>query len=94
MVDAQILKVKNKPNARLTENIIRAYYTKMLEHEPVVIITTLVKEIKLNDDKIEITFNTPITKSPDDNQGSLFYSGTKQIGADERAQELQTDLYL
>lgn len=94
MVDAQILKVKNKPNARLTESIIWTYYTKMLEHEPVVIITTLVREIKLYDDKIEITLNTPITKSPDDNQGSLFYSGTKQIGSDERAQELQTDLYL
>lgn len=94
MVDAQILKVKNKPNARLTENMIRAYYTKMLEHEPVVIITTLVKEIKLYDDKIEVTFNTPIGKSPDDNQGFLFYSGTKQIGSDERVQELQADLYL
>ena len=34
----------------------------------------LVKEIRLYDDKIEMQFNSPILKSPDESQGFLLYT--------------------
>ena len=40
------------------------------------LVNYLVKEIKLYNDKIEITFNTPLRTSPD-KQGSSFLSTTR-----------------
>ena len=42
------------------------------------LIDYLIKEIKAFDDKIEITFNTPLRTSPD-NQGFSFLSKLKQV---------------
>ena len=42
-------------------------------------ISYLVKEIRLYDDKIEIQFNSPILKSPDSSQGFLLYTGFRKM---------------
>ena len=55
---------------------IKEFYVQALQKEPLALINYLVKEIKLYNDKIEITFNTPLRTSPD-KQGSSFLSTNK-----------------
>lgn len=43
------------------------------------LINLLIKEIVLYNDKIEIHYNNPTTKSPDESQGFLFYSDKGKI---------------
>lgn len=71
-----ILTEKNKSAIILTEKEIRDYYEEALKYETNLLITLLVKQIVLFDDKLEIHFNSPIEKSPDNNsQGFCFYKG-------------------
>lgn len=58
---------------KLTKEEITNYYKLALEKEPKILINYLVKEIKLFDDKIIITYNTP-NNSLDDSQGCCFYN--------------------
>ena len=46
-----------------------------MQAEKRLLVNLLIQEIVLYDDKIEIYFNNPTTKSPDDGQSFLFYSG-------------------
>ena len=72
-LESQILIEKSKLNFRITENDIKEYYLQALKKDPMDLVNYLVKEIKLYNDKIEITFNTPLRTSPD-KQGSSFLS--------------------
>ena len=78
-LDQQILIEQNKSNSKITENEIREYYNKALSRKIPFLINILIKEIKLYDDKMEITLYSPIKKSPDDNQGLLFYETITHI---------------
>ena len=49
---------------QISEDDIRKYYTKALQQEPAMLIEYLIQEIKMFNDKIEITFNNPINKGP------------------------------
>lgn len=40
----------------------------------------LIDKIVLFDDHIDNYFNSPITKSPDDGQGSYFYQNVRSLG--------------
>ena len=73
-LEKQILIEKSRTAVSCSEKEIREYYEKALRLEPMKLITYLVKEIILYDDKIEIHFNSPIKKSPDDERGFSFYS--------------------
>ena len=74
-LERQILIERSKTVIKLSERDIREYYEQALKLEPQMLINYLIKEIVLFDDKIEIHFNSPIRKSPDDdNQGFIFYS--------------------
>ena len=55
------------------------YYKSALKLEPLLLINYLVDEIILYNDRIEIRFTSPITKSPDDCQGFLLYSNSTTI---------------
>ncbi len=68
-LERQILIKKSKSNAKLSKENIQEYYLQALKLEPKLLIDYLIKEIRLYDDKIEITFNSPIKTSPDNNQG-------------------------
>lgn len=70
-IEHQILIEKNKEDIKLTESDIKKYYQLALTKESKVLVDYLIKEIKLFDDKIEITLNNPL-RSPD-NQGFSFY---------------------
>lgn len=63
----------------MTESEIRRFYEQALKDEPKMLINMLIKEIVLYDDKIEIYYNNPTTKSPDENQGFLLYVGKSKI---------------
>ena len=45
-----------------------------MQLEPKLLIDYLIQEIKVYEDKIEITFNSPIKTSPDKNQGFFIFS--------------------
>ncbi len=49
-----------------------------MQAEKRLLVNLLIQEIVLYDDK-EIYFNNPTTKSPDDGQGFLFYSGKSKM---------------
>ena len=62
----------------ITEEEIKEFYIQALQKEPLALINFLIKEIKLYNDKIEITFNSPIIKGPD-YQDPSFISSIKKI---------------
>ena len=63
----------------LSENDIREFYLQALRLEPKMLISSLVKQIILFDDKIQIQFNSPIKISPDDENRRGFTVSTKVI---------------
>ena len=77
-LDKKILIEKSKANIKISEEEIRKYYKSALEREPLALINYVIKEIKLYNDKVEITFNTP-TKNSDNSQGFSFLSINKSL---------------
>jgi len=77
-IERDMLIERSKTNIKTTKENIEKFYTEALKKEPLQLINYLVKEIKLYNDKIEITFNIPTMKSPD-NKGFSFLSTTKKL---------------
>lgn len=75
-IEREIVIEKSKMNIKINEEEIKAFYESALKKEPKILINYLIKEIKLYNDKVEITFNNPTIKSPN-NQGFSFLSLTK-----------------
>lgn len=97
-LDIKIIKERSKLSEKVTEQDIREYYEKALKYEAKLMIGYLVKEIRLYDDKIEIHFNSPIDKSPDESQGFLLYRGygnmqIKILKLQERVTILEVEIY-
>lgn len=78
-LERQILLEKAKTAIKVPESIMREYYRQALLLEPQMLINYLIKEIVLYDDRIEIYYNSPLTISPDESQGFLFYKGFKKM---------------
>ena len=78
-LEKKILIERSKTSVKITEQIIREFYAKALEYNSTLLINILIKEITLYDDKVKITFNSPLKHSPDDAQGFLFYTEINQI---------------
>ena len=72
-LDEKIAVERNKVAFLLTEDDMRRYYLTALRQEPQLLISTLVKEILLYDDKMVITYNTPLYEGSDENRGFCFY---------------------
>lgn len=71
---------RTEKQTSLSENEIRQFYELALQKEGYVLIRYLVKQVIVYNDKIEIEYNTPTKKSPDDeNQGFLFYNETVKV---------------
>ena len=77
-LEKEILIEQNRSITKITELDIKEFYIQALKLEPKTLINYLVKEIRAFDDKIEITFNSPLRTSPD-NQGFSFLSKLKQV---------------
>ena len=78
-LERQILVERSKQSIKIPESEIRQFYTQALRDEKRLLVNLLIQEIVLYDDKIETYFKNPTTKSPDDGQGFLFYSGKGKI---------------
>lgn len=78
-LEKKLLLEKSKVSIKVTENDIREFFVEALKLEPKLMISYLVKEIKLYDDKIEIYFNSPITKGPDNSQGFLLFKDIRKM---------------
>lgn len=63
----------------LSKTEIAEYYKKALGLEPQLLISYLVKEIKLYNDCIEIIYNTSIKINPDESRGFSFYTEKTKI---------------
>lgn len=70
-LERQILVERSKTTIKISEEDIRKFYIEALKQEPLLLIDTLIRQIKLFNDKIQITFNTPTLQSPN-NQGSFL----------------------
>ena len=73
-LERQILIEKSKTMLKLSKEDIKEYYIQALKLEPKLLIDYLIQEIKVFEDKIEVTFNSPIKTSPDKNQGLFIFS--------------------
>ena len=58
----------------MSKQTIKEFYLEALKLEPKILIDYLVKEIKVYEDKVEITFNSPIKRSTDTNQGFFLFT--------------------
>ena len=73
-LERKILIEKSKNTLKLSKEDVKQYYIQGLQHEPKLLIDYLIHEIKVFEEKIEITFNSPIKTSPDKNQGFFIFS--------------------
>lgn len=72
-LDEKIAVEQNKVAYILSEDDMRRYYISAMQQEPQILINILVKEITLYDDKMIITYNTPLNEGSDENRGFSFY---------------------
>jgi len=78
-LDRKLIIEKSKVSVKATEKDIREFFTQAVKLEAKLMISYLVKEIRLYNDKIEIQFNSPILKSPDNSQGFLLYTEFRKM---------------
>ena len=64
---------KAKSIVILSKTELRTYYKEALLLEGKMLINYMVKETTLYNDRVVITFNSPLRTSPDDSQGFSFY---------------------
>ena len=101
-LERQILIERSKQAVQLKESDIKEFYTQMLQSEPKTLITFLIKQIKLFDDKIEIEYNSPIKVSPDSEsrRGFSFYTETidmityKWANTEPYTQKVKLELFI
>ena len=70
-IEYQIIAENSKADIKLSEIDIKKFYQFALNQESRMLVDYLIKEIKLFDDKIEITLNNALRNS--DNQSFSFY---------------------
>ncbi len=73
-IERKILVEESKQAMVLEREQIEKYYLEAVAADPERLINTLIKEIVLYNDKIEVYLNSPITTSPDDSRGFSFYT--------------------
>lgn len=67
---------KSQTADRVTEKEMRAFYQEALKLEANLLINVLIKQITLYDDKMIITYNSPIKEGPDGSRDFSFYQKT------------------
>ena len=79
-----ILIEQSKQTIKITEAQIRTFYDQALKYDPQMLISYVVKEIIMYDDRIDIIYNNPLTFSPDyeNSRGFIFYM--KNVKLDKR----------
>ena len=83
-----ILIEKGKQVRQFSEKKVRAYYGEALRMEPQMLINYLIDKIVLFDDRMEIYYTSPLTKSPDDGQGLCFAKTVRTLQSEVHLVEL------
>ena len=84
-LESKILAEESKQSILLEREQIETYYIQALKLEAERLIHTLIKEIVLYNDKIEIYLNSPLRKSPDENRGFSFYTEVVNMPTERHA---------
>lgn len=77
-LERKIVVERSKKNIKLYYEQIHNYYLEDLKLDSFMLINYIVKQIKVYSDKVEITLNNPIKKSPND-KDFLFYSKYRKM---------------
>ena len=88
-LERQIRLEKSKIDSKITEKKVRAFYEEALRQEPRMLISSLVKEIVLFDDRMEIHYNTPLRKKAEDRQSISVDSGV-----DSSQKEIEVKMFV
>ena len=91
-LDRQILVERSKTTIKVSEDDIRKFYLEALKLEPLLLIDALIKRIKLYNDKIEITFNTPTLQSPDNKDSFLTFKNKMKKIIQNKPQPICIDM--
>lgn len=73
-LDKQIIIENSKTNIKISKEDTQEFYKQALLYDSFNLINYVIKNIKVYEDKIEITFNSPIKRSPDNNQGFFLFT--------------------
>ena len=84
-LERKILIEESKQAVLLDREQIERYYLKALTTDPERLINTIIKEIVLYNDKIEVYLNSPLRTSPDDNRGFSFYTEVVNMPTERHA---------
>ena len=84
-LESKILAEESKQSILLEREQIEAYNVQALKLEAERLIHTLIKEIVLYNDKIEIYLNSPLRTSPDENRGFSFYTEVVNMPTERHA---------
>ena len=77
-LEKSVLIERSKISIKVSESEMREYFKTALELKPEMLVNYLIREIKIYNDKMEIQFNSPIYRSPD-NQGFYFWKNYKLL---------------
>lgn len=78
-IDRQIIIEKSKNVFKVSKQAIKEFYIEALKLEPKLLIDYAIKEIRVYEDKLEIIFNSPIKRSPDNNQGFFLFTFNSKL---------------
>lgn len=84
-LENKILIEESKQAVLLDREQIETYYFKALTADPERLINTIIREIVLYNDKIELYINSPLRTSPDDNRGFSFYTEVVNMPTERHA---------
>lgn len=96
MLDQAIFTEKCKIDTTINREQLQKYYNDAIKRNVKEIVGLLIKQIRVYNDRINIIINTPLKKSPDDDQGS-FYSAnfTNTLDRKDPTQEtINTQYYV
>lgn len=78
-IDRQILIEKSKNAFKVSKQALKEFFIEALKLEPKILIDYVIKEIRVYEDKLEIIFNSPIKRSPDNNQGFFLFAFNSKL---------------
>ena len=73
-LDRQIIAEKSKSVSTLSKEAIKEFFVDAIKLQPKVLIDYVVKEIKVYENKLQIIFNSPIKRDPEETQGSFLFA--------------------
>lgn len=95
-LEKNIVIERSKIDTKLKKEPLQKYYSEAIKRNAKEIVGLLINQIRVYNDKIEIKLNTPLKKSPGDNQGSYNteLKFTNTINITDTPSTMQTEYYV